>query len=252
LSSSPVCGAESANETRWGPFLLPTTSENRQRTFSAGVTFGSMTLQDTVLEKFNHLAVDDRRADDDLRASAWRVDTIASPIGDLLIVTDSSGTVRGVDWLDHGERLRSILERPLASRGAVLVPGTAPAAVRCAIDAYFQGDVFALDALPVEADGSRFQRTVWAALRTIPAATTATYGEIAARIGAPRAARAVGLANHNNPISVIVPCHRVIGASGALTGYAGGVERKRWLIAHERAAASPAHLAHGGVEECRR
>jgi len=87
--------------------------------------------------------------------------------------------------------------------------------------------------------GTPFQRAVWTALRSIPAGATMTYGELATRIGAPGASRAVGLANNRNPIGLVVPCHRVIGANGALTGYAGGLERKRWLLEHESSAAQP-------------
>ena len=104
-----------------------------------------------------------------------------------------------------------------------------------AIAAYFAGDLAALDSLPVAGIGSDFQRRVWAALRTIPAGTTQSYGQLAAAIGQPAASRAVGLANGANPIGIVVPCHRVIGTSGALTGYAGGVERKAWLLIHEGA-----------------
>jgi O-6-methylguanine DNA methyltransferase len=105
--------------------------------------------------------------------------------------------------------------------------------VRDAIAAYFAGDLTALDRVPVKTNGTTFQKDVWSALRSIPAGETVSYGALAARIGRPRAVRAVGLANGRNPVGVIVPCHRVIGANGTLTGYAGGVERKRALLAHE-------------------
>jgi methylated-DNA-[protein]-cysteine S-methyltransferase len=108
-----------------------------------------------------------------------------------------------------------------------------PAGVASALAAYFAGDLAAVDAIDVDPDGTPFQRLVWAALRTIPAGTTATYGEIARAIRAPTASRAVGAANGANPIWLVVPCHRVIGASGALTGYAAGIEVKRRLLAHE-------------------
>jgi methylated-DNA-[protein]-cysteine S-methyltransferase len=90
--------------------------------------------------------------------------------------------------------------------------------------------------LTVTTGGTDFQRTVWKALRAIPAGETRTYGQLAAAIGSPRAVRAAGLANGQNPVAVIVPCHRVIGANGTLTGYAGGLARKRWLLAHEGVA----------------
>ena len=99
--------------------------------------------------------------------------------------------------------------------------------------AYFAGELRVFD-LPLGAEGTGFQRLVWRALDTIPFGETRTYGAIAHAIGRPSASRAVGAANGRNPISIIVPCHRVIGASGELTGYAGGVEMKQWLLAHER------------------
>src|SRR5690606_4692756 len=111
----------------------------------------------------------------------------------------------------------------------------APRAVRTAVSAYFGGDLTALDGLTVQTGGTDFQRSVWTALRAIPAGQTRSYGQLAAAIGSPKAVRAAGLANGQNPIAVIVPCHRVIGANGTLTGYAGGLERKRWLLAHEGA-----------------
>jgi O-6-methylguanine DNA methyltransferase len=111
-----------------------------------------------------------------------------------------------------------------------------PAGIASALDAYFRGDVRAVDALDVDPDGTEFQRRVWAALRTIPAGETTSYGALARTLGMPTASRAVGAANGANPIWIVVPCHRVIGASGALTGYAGGLDVKRRLLAHERDA----------------
>ena len=110
-----------------------------------------------------------------------------------------------------------------------------PATVAAALDAYFGGDLTALDALPVATGGSAFQRGVWAALRRIPAGTTTGLWRAGGNARQARRSAAVGLANGANPIGIVVPCHRVIGASGALTGYAGGVERKRWLLEHEGA-----------------
>lgn len=105
------------------------------------------------------------------------------------------------------------------------------------LDAYFAGELQAFD-LPLAASGTPFQQKVWAALRDIPFGQTCSYGQLAQRIGTPGASRAVGLANGRNPLSIIVPCHRVIGANGSLTGYGGGLERKRWLLAHEQAQGS--------------
>jgi methylated-DNA-[protein]-cysteine S-methyltransferase len=101
------------------------------------------------------------------------------------------------------------------------------------VQAYFQGELGVLDSLSVTMGGTEFQRQVWRALREIPYGTRISYGELARRVGRPSAVRAVGAANGANPIGVIVPCHRVIGADGTLTGYAGGLERKRWLLQHE-------------------
>jgi methylated-DNA-[protein]-cysteine S-methyltransferase len=108
-----------------------------------------------------------------------------------------------------------------------------------ALEAYFDGELSALDGLPVVMQGTEFQRAVWRTLRTIPCGRTMSYGELARRIGRPRAVRAVGLANGANPIGIVVPCHRVIGADGTLTGYGGGVDRKRWLLDHESARYVP-------------
>lgn len=98
---------------------------------------------------------------------------------------------------------------------------------------YFAGELSIIDDLPVKTAGTDFQRQVWQELRKIPCGETISYGELAQRINRPTASRAVGMANGLNPISIVVPCHRVIGQQGALTGYAGGVERKRWLLMHE-------------------
>jgi methylated-DNA-[protein]-cysteine S-methyltransferase len=98
---------------------------------------------------------------------------------------------------------------------------------------YFGGDIKAINDVPVEMHGTPFQQKVWAALRRIPVGTTLSYGRLAQLIGEPSAVRAVGAANGANPVALIVPCHRVIGANGTLTGYGGGLDRKRWLLEHE-------------------
>ena len=113
-----------------------------------------------------------------------------------------------------------------------------PAGLSAAIRAYFDGKLEAIDGLPVATGGTPFQRKVWQALRQIPCGRTLSYGALAKRIGRETAVRAVGHANGDNPISIVVPCHRVIGANGTLTGYGGGIERKRWLLAHEGASAA--------------
>ena len=162
------------------------------------------------------------------------LDRIATPVGEVLLVTDAEGAVRALDFSDYEPRMMRLLARH--APGARLVPGRAAEAVRGAVQAYFSGDIRALDAVVVKTGGTAFQRAVWAALRAIPAGQTRSYGQLAVSIGAPKAVRAAGLANGQNPIAVIVPCHRVIGANGTLTGYAGGVERKRWLLRHEGVA----------------
>lgn len=162
------------------------------------------------------------------------LDRIATPVGEVLLVTDSEGAVRALDFADYEARMTRLLTRH--APGAVVVEGRVPETVRRAVEAWFGGDLAALDGLTVKTGGTAFQRTVWAALRAIPAGETRSYGQLAAAIGSPRAVRAAGLANGQNPVAVIVPCHRVIGANGALTGYAGGLARKRWLLDHERRA----------------
>jgi methylated-DNA-[protein]-cysteine S-methyltransferase len=161
-------------------------------------------------------------------------ETLPTAVGDALIVTDEAGVLRAFNWLEYEPALRGSLaahygDVPIASGGV-------PAGVRRAFEAYFAGEVRALEALPWATGGTDFQRTVWAALRTIPAGETVSYAGLAARIGKPTAMRAVGVANGRNPISVMLPCHRVIGAAGDLTGYGGGLPRKRWLLRHEGAA----------------
>jgi methylated-DNA-[protein]-cysteine S-methyltransferase len=164
----------------------------------------------------------------------WTLDRIATPVGTVLLVTDDDGAVRALDFDDYEPRMLRLLARHYGP--VVLSPGASPAPVRAAIAAYFAGDRQALDGIVVRTGGTEFQRQVWAALRTIPAGETRSYGQLAAAIDRPKAVRAVGLANGSNPVGIIVPCHRVIGANGTLTGYAGGLARKTWLLAHEGVA----------------
>lgn len=167
----------------------------------------------------------------------FRLARSTSPLGDILLVTDVEGGLRALDFYDHEARMRRLLHLHYGEVG--LVPESAPAAVTAPLQAYFDGDHAALESVTVATAGSNFQRQVWAALRAIPAGTTTTYGRLAAAIGKPGAARAVGLANGANPVAIVVPCHRVIGANAALTGFGGGLHRKRWLLEHERAWAGP-------------
>ncbi len=156
-----------------------------------------------------------------------------TPIGTMLVVTDEREKLRALDWEEYEPRMHTLLRRHYGANGFSLLDGETPLGVRRALEAYFEGDLGALDALAVETGGPEFQRSVWAALRRIPAGETLSYGELAAKIARPSAVRAVGAANGANPVGVVVPCHRVIGANASLTGYAGGIERKRWLLSHE-------------------
>jgi methylated-DNA-[protein]-cysteine S-methyltransferase len=156
-----------------------------------------------------------------------------SPLGMILAVGGRDG-VCDLDFSDRWPRKKARLERRF---GIVSVePGDAWN-VAPRLSAYFAGDVAALEDLAVDPGGTAFQRSVWNALCRIPAGRTSSYGDLAAQIGNRHASRAVGAANGQNPIAIAVPCHRVIGANGSLTGYAGGTWRKRWLLDHERAAA---------------
>ncbi len=166
-----------------------------------------------------------------------QLDRVMSPIGEILLVCDEEGRLRSLDFHDYEHRMRQLLR--LHYGAFELVSAPAPGAVTMPLHAYFAGDRAALAAIAVETAGTPFQRSVWAALRRIAPGTTTTYGALAANIGRPSAVRAVGLANGANPVSIVVPCHRVIGSGGALTGFGGGLHRKRWLLEHEGAALRP-------------
>jgi methylated-DNA-[protein]-cysteine S-methyltransferase len=162
------------------------------------------------------------------------LDRLPSPIGEALVVTDEAGVLRAFNWRDYEERMRAWISRHYPK--ATLVEGRGPERVRSALQAYFAGDARAIDGLEWRASGTAFQLSVWQALCSIPVGETVSYAALAERIGRPSAVRAVGLANGANPISLVVPCHRVIGADGSLTGYGGGLPRKKWLLAHEGAS----------------
>ena len=157
------------------------------------------------------------------------VDAHQSPIGPLT-AAERGGRVCLLHFGADGPDIDPVLERwyPGEPRVRRALPQVADALRR-----YFGGDLAALDAVPAELNGTPFQKAVWQALRRIPPGTTISYGELARRIGQPTSVRAVGAANGANPVAVIVPCHRVIGSNGTLTGYGGGLDRKRWLLAHE-------------------
>jgi methylated-DNA-[protein]-cysteine S-methyltransferase len=159
------------------------------------------------------------------------VAAVDTPIGALTLSQGPEGLV-GADFDVELPALHARLERRLGPCEVVVASFPAAQAVR----RYFEErDLRAIDGLAVTALGTPFQREVWAALRRIPPGTTISYGRLAAELGRPTAVRAVGAANGDNPVAVVVPCHRVIGHHGSLVGYGGGIERKRWLLAHEGA-----------------
>jgi methylated-DNA-[protein]-cysteine S-methyltransferase len=161
----------------------------------------------------------------------FSLDRLPTPIGIALLVTDAEGALRALDWEDYEPRMRELLR--LYYGAPVLKDARTPDDIRAALSRYFAGDLDRLSTIRWRVAGTPFQRKVWTALPTIPAGTTMSYGALAAQLDMPRAIRAVGTANGSNPISVVVPCHRLIGASGSLVKYGGGLERKRWLLRHE-------------------
>lgn len=163
-------------------------------------------------------------AADDGGAAAMDYDYLDSPIGPLLLVADKHG-LRHIDFprADQGERIQSHWRRDRRFLGAAIEQ----------LDAYFAGRLHDFD-VALAACGTEFRKTVWNELVRIPYAETISYGELARRIGTPAASRAVGAANGANPLPIIVPCHRVIGSTGKLTGFGGGLAVKQWLLDHER------------------
>jgi methylated-DNA-[protein]-cysteine S-methyltransferase len=159
------------------------------------------------------------------------LDRLASPVGDVVVaVHDGRLCATGFD--DGTEWVINHLLRRFGPRCRV-VEGDDPSGASSRLRAYFAGELHVLDDIVVDTGGTLFQQEVWMALRDIPVGETRTYGQLAARLGRPGAARAVGITNSRNPIGIVVPCHRVVGADGTLTGYAGGLDRKRWLLHHE-------------------
>ena len=158
---------------------------------------------------------------------------VPSPLGELRLVWDEDGAIRALDYDDYEDRMHDLLVRYYDD--CDLQPEQAPDELLGPLEAYFAGRLEAIDGLPIACGGTPFQRDVWQQLRKIPCGTTATYGAIAAAIGRSSSMRAVGAAKGANPIAIVVPCHRVIGANGTLTGYGGGLQRKEWLLRHEGA-----------------
>jgi methylated-DNA-[protein]-cysteine S-methyltransferase len=158
-----------------------------------------------------------------------------SPLGRILLLAEGDALV-ALEFTDRVNRLPEVRAQLVRAVGDFAERETRdPAGAATRLERYFAGDLAALGEQPVNLHGTAFQCRVWQALRAIPAGETRGYGELATAIGAPNASRAVGAANGSNPVAIIVPCHRVIAADGSLHGYGGGLERKRWLLAHEGA-----------------
>lgn len=161
------------------------------------------------------------------------INRIHTPIGEMLIVVDQDGNLRAIDWADYTVRMYRLLRLHYGENGFTLHSTDHTNGLANALRSYFAGQLHSIDSLPVRTGGTRFQREVWQELRKINCGTTISYKELAERIKRPTAIRAVGLANGSNPVGIVVPCHRVIGFNGSLTGYGGGIERKHWLLRHE-------------------
>jgi len=161
-----------------------------------------------------------------------QVDYVASPLGQLVLVVDQ-GRLCALDYADCEERMMRLLERRY---GPVdLSPAHDQQGFSGRVRAYFDGDYGALEDIAVAASGTTFQEQVWAELRLIPPGSVRSYGEVAARMRRSCAYRAVGAANALNPVTIVLPCHRLVGANASLRGYSGGLERKQWLLEHEGA-----------------
>ena len=160
--------------------------------------------------------------------------TLSTPAGDLRLVFHDQ-TLVSLSFPTEGDGPRERLRKRFENVRFVPLE-RANAAVRL-LRAYFDGDLTAIDRIPVDTGGTPFQRRVWEELRRIPAGRPIAYAELARRVGDPRATRAVGTANGANPVAIVVPCHRVVATGGKLGGYGGGLDRKRWLLAHEDKAA---------------
>jgi methylated-DNA-[protein]-cysteine S-methyltransferase len=168
------------------------------------------------------------------------IDEIGCEIG-ALIIAACDGRLWALDFESSPDRMRALLT---ARYGSVdLKEAADPFGVSGRIRAYLRGDLGAIDAILVETGGTAFQRRVWAALRGIPAGVTVTYADLAREIGRPTAPRAVGAANGRNPVPIVIPCHRMIGGDASLTGYGGGLWRKRWLLSHEGVVLPGARVA---------
>lgn len=158
------------------------------------------------------------------------IDQIDSKIGHILVVSDGENLC-ALDYADYEARMIKLLQKRFGHFD--LIETKNPLGFSRRIQAYLEGDYSSVDDIPVSTGGTLFQQQVWLALRTVPPGSVVSYGTLAARLGKPSACRAVGITNSLNPVAIVLPCHRVIGANGKLTGYAGGVKRKHWLLQHE-------------------
>lgn len=164
--------------------------------------------------------------------SLFLTDKLATPIGDMVIIAHD-GVLLLLEFDDAKERYM----RDMRARygDIALTPHDNPFGFTAIMHRYFAGDIQAIDGLKTDGGGTAFENQVWALLKQIPVGTTRSYGDLARALGDINLSRAVGTANGKNPIAIVVPCHRVIGADGSMTGYAGGLTRKEWLLRHEGA-----------------
>ncbi len=163
------------------------------------------------------------------------IDRIASPLGTIILISDGK-SLCSLDFADYEPRMMALLYKRYES--LQLENAIDPQGFSSKVRAYLDRDYGSLDDIPINAGGTDFQQQVWQMLRTISVGSAVSYGQLATKLGKPTAARAVGMANSLNPIAIVVPCHRVIGAKAKLTGYAGGLKRKQWLLQHEGVCAS--------------
>ncbi len=172
--------------------------------------------------------------------------TLPSPIGTLLLITNGE-QLCALDYVDYEARMMTLLR--VRYKKVHLQDASPPESIAACLTDYFRGELCAIKRIPVETRGTEFQQQVWEALRTVPVGTTQTYHGLAIQLARPRGARAVGAANALNPIAIVVPCHRLVGANGSLTGYAGGIDRKRWLLQHEGVDVAVLSNWDAGVKE---
>ena len=166
------------------------------------------------------------------------IEQLSTPVGSIVFAVKGDALLAlgfEVQWPE----LYAGLVRRFGNVGST----AARSAIAAKLARYLDGDLAAIETIRTDVEGTPFQQRVWEQLREIPSGETIAYSELAMRLGSPTASRAVGAANGRNPVAIVVPCHRVIGKAGTLTGYAGGIERKRWLLAHEQRHAPRSHVA---------